>query len=50
MAHRILKIINDPSPKLHYKVGEYMQKFSIVLKRVLPDRMYEKLIMNHYKM
>lgn len=50
MAHRILKIINDPNPKLHYKVGEYMQKFSIVLKRVLPDRMYEKLIMNHYKM
>ena len=50
MAHRILKIINDPKPKLHYKVGEYMQKFSIVLKRVLPDRMYEKLIMNHYKM
>ncbi|MDN3642337.1 SDR family oxidoreductase [Lutimonas halocynthiae] len=50
MAHRIHKIINDPNPKLHYKVGEYMQKFSIVLKRVLPDRMYEKLIMNHYKM
>jgi len=50
MAHRILKIINDPNPKLHYKVGEYMQKFSIALKRILPDRIYEKLIMNHYKM
>ncbi len=50
MAHKILKIINDPNPKLHYKVGEFMQKISIVLKRILPDRMYEKLIMNHYKM
>lgn len=50
MAEKIERIINDPSPKLHYKVGEFMQKFSIVLKRVLPDRVYEKLIMNHYEM
>jgi short-subunit dehydrogenase len=50
MAHQIYRIINDPSPKLHYKVGEAMQKFSIVLKRILPDRMYEKLIMKHYGM
>ena len=50
MAEQIYKIINNPKPKIHYKVGEFMQKFSIVLKRVLPDRMYEKLIMNHYGM
>lgn len=50
MAEQIFKIINDPKPKLHYKVGEFMQKFSIVLKRILPDRWYEKLIMNHYGM
>jgi len=25
-----------------------MQKFSIVLKRILPDTVYEKLLMNHY--
>jgi short-subunit dehydrogenase len=50
MAHKILKIINNPNPKLHYKVGESMQKFSIVLKNILPDRLYERLIMNHYKM
>lgn len=50
IAKRIYKIINDPNPKLHYKVGELMQKFSIILKRLLPDRMYEKLIMRHYGM
>lgn len=50
MAQQIFKIINDPRPKLHYKVGEFMQKFSIVLKRILPDLWYEKLIMNHYGM
>lgn len=50
MAEAIYKVINTSKPKVHYKVGEFMQKFSIVLKRILPDTMYEKLLMNHYKL
>jgi short-subunit dehydrogenase len=50
MAKVIFKIINTKNPKVHYKVGGFMEKFSIVLKRVLPDKMYEKLLMNHYKL
>lgn len=50
MAAAIFKIINTPNPKIHYKVGEFMQKFSIVLKRILPDKVYEKMLMKHYKL
>lgn len=50
MAEAIYKVINAPNPKIHYKVGAFMQKFSVVLKRVLPDLWYQKLLMNHYKM
>ncbi|RED49275.1 SDR family oxidoreductase [Seonamhaeicola aphaedonensis] len=50
MAKKVFKIINTTNPKVHYKVGEFMQKFSIVLKRILPDKVYEKLLMNHYKL
>ena len=50
MAKAIHKIINTQNPKGHYKVGEFMQKFSIVLKRILPDKVYEKMLMNHYKL
>lgn len=50
MAKVVFKIINTENPKIHYKVGGFMEKFSIVLKRVLPDKMYEKLLMNHYKL
>jgi len=50
VAHQIYKIINSPNPKIHYKVGAFMQKVSIVLKRVLPDRVYERLLINHYKL
>lgn len=50
MAVAIYKIIESPKPKVHYKVGAFMQKFSIVLKRILPDTVYEKILMNHYKL
>ena len=50
MAKAVHKIINTKNPKVHYKIGEFMQKFSIVLKRILPDKVYEKLLMNHYKL
>jgi len=50
IARKIESIINMSKPKIHYKVGDSLQKFSIVLKRILPDRIYEKLIMNYYKM
>lgn len=50
MAKMIAKIIDTKNPKIHYKVGSAMQKFSIVLKRILPDKMYEKMLMKHYKL
>ncbi len=50
MAEAIYKIIQNPNPRIHYKVGAFMQKFSIVLKRLLPDKVYEKMLMNHYKL
>ncbi|MGX7666386.1 SDR family oxidoreductase [Flavobacterium pedocola] len=50
MALAVYAIMQKPNPDIHYKVGAFMQKFSIVLKRVLPDKMYEKLLMNHYKL
>lgn len=50
MAQAIYQIIKTPEPKIHYKVGIFMQKISIVLKRVLPDKVYEKMLINHYKL
>ncbi|RZN80648.1 MAG: SDR family oxidoreductase [Winogradskyella sp.] len=48
VAEVIFKIIKTKNPKIHYKVGAFMQKFSVVLKRILPDKVYEKLLMSHY--
>ena len=50
MAEKIYQIINLKHPNVHYKVGVFMEKFSIVLKKILPSKIYEKLLMNHYKL
>jgi hypothetical protein len=50
MAEAVYQIILNPNPRIHYKVGAFMQKFSIVLKRILPDKVYEKMLMNHFKL
>jgi NAD(P)-dependent dehydrogenase (short-subunit alcohol dehydrogenase family) len=50
MAEAVFQIIQSSNPKIHYKVGVFMQKFSIVLKRLLPDHVYERMLMNHYKL
>lgn len=50
MAEAIFAIIQNPNPRIHYKVGSFLQKFSIVLKRILSDKQYEKMLMKHYRL
>ncbi len=50
VAKTVWKVINTKKPKVHYKVGSFMQKFSLHLKNLLPDKIYEKLLLNHYKL
>lgn len=50
MARAIHKIIETKKPKVRYKVGDFMQKFSVMLKSSLPGKQYEKMLMNHYKL
>ncbi|WGK64819.1 SDR family oxidoreductase [Croceiramulus getboli] len=50
MAKAVHQIMTSSRLKIHYKVGAFMQKFSVRLKALLPDLVYEKLLRNHYKM
>ncbi|WP_155205077.1 SDR family oxidoreductase [Xanthovirga aplysinae] len=43
------KIINTANPKERYRVGAFLETITPVLKKYLPYKVYEKLIMNHYK-
>ena len=48
IGKKVLKIINSPNPKLRYKVATFKQKLSITLKRFLPGRIFERMMMKHY--
>lgn len=50
MAEEVFRIMNSSKPKVAYKVGSFLQKFSLVLKCILPSKTYEKMLMNHYKL
>ena len=49
VAKLTLKIIKSKNPRIHYKVGHFLQKFSISLKKIFPEKLYQKLMMDHYK-
>jgi NAD(P)-dependent dehydrogenase (short-subunit alcohol dehydrogenase family) len=50
MAKKVYQIINTKNPKIHYKVGGTLEKFSVILKRILPDTWFEAILMRHYKL
>ncbi|MEL7192050.1 MAG: SDR family NAD(P)-dependent oxidoreductase [Bacteroidota bacterium] len=50
VAQMVHKICQRSNPKLHYLVGPPMQKLAVKLKRVLPDRLFERIIMSFYDM
>jgi NAD(P)-dependent dehydrogenase (short-subunit alcohol dehydrogenase family) len=49
IAYLIEKIIQTPRPRLRYNVGAADQKFSVFLKKIVPNRWFDRIIMSHYK-
>lgn len=43
------KIINKSNPRLRYTVGAFDQKLASLLKRLLPNRLFDWIIMKHYQ-
>ncbi|KEZ93596.1 SDR family oxidoreductase [Nonlabens ulvanivorans] len=50
VAYKIYDVLQEKNPGIHYKVGSFLQKFSIVLKKILPEKRYEKMLKKHYKL
>ncbi|MEX0315331.1 MAG: SDR family oxidoreductase [Allomuricauda sp.] len=50
VAKKVYAIIQTKKPKVHYPVGAFMQKISLLLKKILPSKLYEKLLLDHYKL
>lgn len=48
VAKKVAAILKESSPGIHYKVGTSLQKFSVLLKKLLPEKRYEKMLKKHY--
>lgn len=44
----IQRIISTKRPRRNYYVGYFTQRLSVKLKKLLPDYLFEKIIMSHY--
>jgi len=50
LARLVARIITHPAPRLRYTAGTVSQRFGALLKRVLPGRLFEWLMMATYKL
>ena len=50
IALKIEALVHEKNPQVRYKIGAPLQKLSGILKSLLPSRIFEKLLMNHYKL
>lgn len=48
VARKVLEILQTEKPGIHYKVGSALQKLSILLKKILPEKRYERMLKKHY--
>ena len=50
LAQAVYSIINRSSPKVNYKSGAFLQCFSVTLKHILPQKLFENILLKHYKL
>ena len=50
VANLVEKVIKSRNPRIHYLIGPFLQKLSVIFKKILPEKIYQKLLMSHYKL
>ena len=49
LARVVARIMASPAPKVTYIVAEGMQKLSVQLRKVLPGRLFMRMVRKHYE-
>lgn len=48
IAKLVERIINNPSPRLRYLAGPLVERFAVQLRKFIPSKLFEKIIMVNY--
>lgn len=49
LANKIVKIVEKKNPRQRYIIASFEQKLAVVLKYVLPSKIFRMILQNHYK-
>lgn len=44
----VWRIVNNPNPRVRYNTGNFTSKLALAIKRMIPSRWFESIIMKHY--
>ncbi len=50
IARLLGELIEDPSPKLRYRIGLFSERAVVQLRKVIPHKIFERLLMRHYRL
>ena len=50
IARAVAGFIQRKKLRPHYAVGPFMQRLSLTLKKLLPQKVFERLLKNHYNL
>ena len=49
LAKKIVKIVEYKNPLQRYIIGSFEQKLAVLLKYILPRKLFRKILQDHYK-
>ncbi len=49
LARKIIRIVEQKNPKQHYIIGSFDQKMAVVIKRLVPGKLFSGILESHYK-
>lgn len=50
LARKVYDLIQKSDPKVNYASGAFLQCFSVTLKQLLPQKLFERILLKHYKL
>ncbi len=48
LAKKLVKIVDCPNPKQNYIIASFEQKLAVVIKYILPGKLFSKILRDHY--
>lgn len=48
LAKKLVKIVENPNPKQRYIIASFEQKLAVMIKKLLPGKLFRKILQDHY--